>query len=401
MKTFYIKLRVDGKTGSGTKTDPFNGEEGFFDEAIKKIKELTYPTPDEPVVINISDGKYKTKGVAVGKNWTILGVGINHTFLQLVDVGSNSFHHPNVNVIGSVYYGRGTDDPVWLDYLKVSGLTLDANWAQQSARTLMGVKYGGIQANVTKCLIQRIRVINWGSNGQDLEHAEAFPIFMSTYGDENTQIIIQDCIVEGQYSIRSGYCTAIMVQTYQNAGDRIPFGTRTSTAAIVRRNKVIGVYGSAIGCGHSDNVLYEKNQAIGCLAGFNCDTGKNKNIKFVGNSFVRCNDGISIGNNFSGPFENIEITDNNFQLTDPWLNKYTDTPTVWYCYGVRLGGQTKNTRIIANSFKSLNGLRKLTDKTYGVGAAYESDTDWKQENNIFTNIGDVVAVGAPLYENLV
>ncbi len=398
MKTFYIKLRVDGKQGDGTKLNPLNGEEGFFDESIKKIKEITYPAPDEQVVINILDGHFKTGGITVGKNWIIQGVGINHTFIELNDVGENSFHHPNPFVIGNAYSGRGSNDPVWSTYLKVSDLTLDAGWLKQSARMIGGVKFAGLQANVTKGLIQKIRIINWGSNGVILEHAEAFPLLMTTYGSEDTQIIIQDCIVEQQHTALGGYCSAIMLRTHQDGGgDITEFGKRISTAAIVRRNKVVGVYGSAFGCGYSENVIYENNKVYGCLTGFNCDTGKNRGIKFSNNSFTRCNEGISIGNQYNGPFENIEISGNTFILTEPWLNKYTEKPTVWYSYGVRLGGKTNNVKIIANLFKSINGLRGLEDKMYGIGAAYSSDTNWKQENNTFVNIKDIIAIDGPLF----
>lgn len=399
MKTFYIQLRIDNKDGSGTKIDPFDGEK--FDNSLQKIRDLTYPTPDELVTINILDGHFKTKGVRLGKNWIIKGAGIDYTFIELEDVGDKGFHHPNVNVMGSVYHGSGYVDPVWLNYLQVSDLTLDANWALQSAKNNTYVKFAGLQALVTKALIQRIRVINWGSNGNVLDHAEAFPLFLETYGSEETQITIKNCIVEGQFHTTSGYCTAINVTTSQGEADRISFGSRKSISAIITGNKVIGVYGNAYGCGHSENVLWENNKAYGCLSCFNSDTGRNKGLKIVKNSFYRCNQGIHIGNNFSGPFEDIEITGNRFDLTSPWLNKYTTpNPSVGYCYGVRLGGKTNNTKITGNTFKSLYGLKGIEDYTYGIGAAFGTNTNWTQEINVFTNIKDIISADGPLFKEI-
>lgn len=395
MKTFYIKLRWDDKFGVGTKIDPFNGY--LFDEAIKKIKELTYPNPDEIITIRIQDGVYKTKGVAVGKNWIILGAGMDSTFIELIDVKNTHYHHPNIQVIGTAWYG--TDDPPWANYLKVSDITLDAKWFDQSEKLTPNIKYAGLHAQVTRGLIQRVKVKNYGSNGAVLDHAEVFPLSLSTYGAEDTQIIIQDCIVESQQRTGAGYTSAIMVQTYQNQGDRIPFGTRTSTAAIIRRNRVMGTYGSAYGCGHSENVIFEKNKAYGCLSAFNCDTGKNRNIKFTYNSFLNCHEGIHIGNVSSGPFENIEITNNTFTLTDPWLNKYTEKPTVFYSFGVRFGGNTINKKVLNNKFKSIYGLKGIENKMYGIG--YDSEAVFTETNNEFINIKNKIIDKAPLFEEII
>ena len=170
MRTCHIALRTDGKPGDGTQPNPYNGTD--FDAAINAIKKAG----DDPVTVILGPGVFLTRGVAPGKNWTIRGNGMFATRLRLTDVGTTSFHHPNIYVVATANYGGS--DPEWNETFSISDLTLDADWTHQSARESSNVKYGGVYVQTARATMQRVRAINWGSNGLNLDHSEAFPITM-------------------------------------------------------------------------------------------------------------------------------------------------------------------------------------------------------------------------------
>lgn len=398
MKTFWIKQRSNGRgLGAGTQTDPFDGAQ--FDNAIAAIKTAA-PAPDESVTINILDGRFETNGFTPGNNWTIAGRGIDITVMALRDVGMAGFHHPDNFLIATAWWGQPGNGLVWVNYLKVVDLTLDIRWPIQSARQTARIKYGGIYAQVTTGLIERVRVINWGSNGLVLENSEAFPIFMVSYSDEKTHIEVTDCVVELQHQFHGGYATAILISTIQTqqGGDRIPWGTRVSPAARITGCRAIGIDGHGYGTANSENVLFLNNTATACKTFFNGDTGLNRNVHFECNTAIACNQGIHFGNPGSGEFSGFRILGNKFDLTEKWLNEKINPQRSEYSYAVRLAGRTKGTLIAGNTSRSLYGPRALKDGMYGVGIATPSDTDYTVgAGNTFIDISDAIAISPPVY----
>lgn len=392
MDKYHIKHRLDGKRGIGTIADPFNGNE--FDWAISEIKRLK--GYDTPVAIKIGEGTFSTIGFAPAKNWVIRGSGMRKTTLKLQDVGLKSFHHPDVHIISTAWYGGF--DPAWAETITVSDMTLDCDWSNQGGRQTQYVKYAGVHASCTRGLIERIRVINWGSNGVGKFHSEVFPISLQTYSDEGTYAVIQDCIVEKQFQYEGGYSTAInIVTTRPEGGDRIPWNTRKSRAGVVRRNRAYGIYGHGFGCGHAENVLFEDNVAVDCKSGFNCDTGLNRNIVIRKNSFVHCVQGIHSGNMWNGGFTNFVIMENDFHVTEKWFNAWLEPQMYEYSYGVRIGGNTKGFKILRNSFLCLKGVKSLIDGSYGVGTAADSDIEFEIKDNRFEGFKDEIVLKAPVY----
>jgi len=366
---FSIQHRLDDKLGSGSTSDPFNGNR--LDEVIAEIKRRA-TKDDDQVRIDFGRGKFETKGIAPGLNWRISGSGMRETVLALKDVADGSFHHVNVYVVSSAYYGRSTD-PTWLDYFEIRNLTLDCQWPLQSAREDENVKYGGVHANVIEGKVVNVRVINWGSNGLNPASSEAFPIFLETFSAEDTFLLIEGCEVEKQHQYQGGYATAIMVQTMQpGAGDRIPEGTRQSLAGIVRNNRTVGIYGHGFGCGRSENVVFLDNVAVGCKTGFNCDTGHNRGIEISRNRFELCNQGVHVGNQSSGDFRDFRITENLMELNGPWVNEFLTRPRTEYSYGLRLAKQVRNCEFQYNrmwvSDRSLKQAQNLETGYYGVGS---------------------------------
>lgn len=390
MLRVYIRYRTDGQRGTGTSKDPFNGNN--FDWAIAEIKRLH--GYDAPVEIQIGNGVFMTIGFALAKNWTIHGSGTRRTILKLMDVGAKSFHHPDVYVISTAWYGG--IDPAWAENFTLSDMTLDCDWENQSDRQTKYIKYAGVHALCTKGAVKRVRVINFGSNGVDGFHNEVFPITLGTYSDEGTYVTIQDCIVEKQHQYQGGYATAINVVTTQpNAGDRILWGTRKSCSALVKGNKAYGIYGHGFGCGHTENAIFKDNLAFDCKTGFNCDTGHNRNVLFQRNSFVHCVQGIHSGNEWGGSFSNFKMEDNDFHTTEKWLNVWLDPKAYEYSYGIRMGGNTKNFQIIRNSFKCLKVPQSLLMGSYGIGTASDSDDKFEVEDNSFDGFKDEIALKVP------
>lgn len=397
--SFWIQHRLDDQLGSGSTNDPYNGKR--VDEVIAEIKRQA-PKDDDKVWINFGRGRFETKGIAPGLNWRMSGRGMRDTVLALKDVGDDSFHHVNVYVVSSAYYGR-SNDPSWLDYFEIRDLTLDCQWPLQSARKDESVRYGGVHANVSEGKVVNVRVINWGSNGLSPASSEVFPIFLETYSAENTFVLIEGCEVEEQHQYQGGYATAIMVQTMQpGAGDRIPEGTRQSLAGIVRNNRAVGIYGHGYGCGRSENVVFLDNVAVGCKTGFNCDTGHNRGIEISRNRFELCNQGVHVGNPSSGDFRDFRITENFIELNGPWVNEFLTRPRTEYSYGLRLAKQVRNCEFQYNrmwvSDKSLKQAQSLATGYYGVGSVDSVETvGLKNGNNQYEGMTGVLAENPSVY----
>lgn len=356
-----------------------------LDTRIKEIKAAVTDV-NAQITIELDGGTYETVGIAPGLNWTIKGKGIDVTILKLKDVGTNGFHYPNNYVVATAHYGG--KDPAWNNNVKIFDLTLDANWENQSARTVPSVKYGGVYFQSTEMTIERVKVVNWGSNGLKVEYSEAFPIFGVTYSSEVTKIVIQDCIVTGQHMYKGGYATAIMVQTMQpNAGDRIPYGSRKSTSAIIKRNRAYNIYGHGYGVGWSENVIFEDNDCIDSKTGTNIDTGRNRNIVFKKNRFLLCNQGVHFGNSHSGEFKDFVFEDNYFLLTVPFYNAYLVPPKSEYAYGIRASGNTFNTKISKNKILSGCKLKDYNQGIYGIGLSGKNEGMDIANNNEY---GDIV-----------
>lgn len=366
MKTFQIA--DTDKPGDGTKNHPFPGVQ--FDVAISSIKERMAANPKEPVRINVGPGEFVTRGIAPGLNWDIRLS--DRSTLKLADLGPmGGFKHPNNCVIASAWDElRG--GPPWLESFALTGGILDVNWPSQTVRTRAGVKFAGVNVLSAKATIRNVTVINYGSNGLNVEHSEAFPIAVATYRDETTSIQIESCTVDRQHQYQGGYATGIIVVTTQDRydgshGDRIGWEIpRRSIAATIRNNTVRNVYGSAFGCGWTDNARFTENFADNCVGAFNCDTGRNRNVLLSGNMFLAVNHGIHVGNVGSGEFDSFTIRGNVFHLTEKWGNRFLNPVKTEFSYAVRLTRFPINVNIMDNT--SMTWPPKSIDEgTYGIG----------------------------------
>lgn len=399
MRTYFIAHNHTGKLGTGTDTDPFNGK--FFDKAIQAIK-LGTPDAYEQVSIKIREGRFETSGIAPGNNWSIEGAGIGLTVIALIDVLNLGFHHPDNYIISTPWSAANGGLP-WVNSFTLKNLTLDCNFEHQSARGMQSVKFGGVHVQYTEATVEDVEVVNFGSNGLDLATSEAWGIYLVSYSselpkDKTTFARIKNCVVRDQKQFNGrGYCTGINITTIQTqaGGDRIPWGSRQSQAAVVEGCRCIGLDGHGYGAANSENVLFLNNEAVGCKTFFNGDTGQNRNISFAANRAIACNQGIHFGNPGSGEFSDFRIIGNRFELTGPWLNEKLNPTKTEYSYGVRLSGRTKAAVIVGNEFVSLYGPKRFGDGMYGIGLdALDGDV---RVANKFSGIGDPTIVNPPVY----
>lgn len=97
-----------------------------------------------------------------------------------------------------------------------------------------------------------------------------------------------------------------------------------------------GLAGIAYGSAISENLLFENNTAIRCKCGVNIDTGEIRNVRFIGNRFLGCNQGMNLT-----PYpqsRDIVIKGNAITLTAPFFNPVTrKTEDFYYINAPRLG----------------------------------------------------------------
>ena len=168
-----------------------------FDEAMRNLP--------EDAVIHLGAGVFETKGYSQNGDsaWQpkagqkILGSGMAATTLQLVharvpgDEKSRGTGKPT-HAIGSDYYP-------FIDHLEVRDLTMDCNvfgQAVPAGREFAEVSCGAIAVGGSFQRIQRVRVINFGTQTRDIE---CFLIGVAGPHPSLTQpvnSVIEDCIVE-------------------------------------------------------------------------------------------------------------------------------------------------------------------------------------------------------------
>ena len=165
----FIAIRTDGRAGSGTEKDPFDGSGFGFDAAMIR---LAPPYPDS-VVIRLGPGTFRTKGSVAGvwaprNGQRIIGCGIYATTLKLqLTETPNPLTSPESSVFQHL---------TGLDGYEISDLTFDCNMAGQPHTQTDNVDDGCARIAVRAVAllgkdirIRRVRVINWGTQSANRE----------------------------------------------------------------------------------------------------------------------------------------------------------------------------------------------------------------------------------------
>ena len=161
----WIAYRTDGNKGSGTVNDPYNGStQTGFDAAMAGLPD------DQPLHIHLgpssASAPFKTAGFYLnddgtpgGSAWqakpnmAIVGSGIDVTHLQLISDGAGSDTH---------YFAIGAPTTVCVDFLEISGLTIDCNLPPDR-----DIACGAIRVMGNHVRIRDVKCVHWGSRTSD------------------------------------------------------------------------------------------------------------------------------------------------------------------------------------------------------------------------------------------
>jgi hypothetical protein len=253
----------------------------------------------------------------------------------------------------------------WSEVFAVEGVALDGSADRlidqleaAQPQHAGNVKVELVSVKTTVGFARGVKVRNFGSSAAaylklgvaNNAGLEAFPLCLWTYAGgppwfyppaysslvwpkDQTYLEITDCDVTDGVFRGGGYCTAIFVRTNQvGAGDRMPVGTRTTTAALVAGNRVHDIAdGIAYGCADSEAVEFIGNVATDVKCGFNFDTGVVDGLTLRANQFIRVNQGANLqGTALSG----LVRRNNLIVLKEPYFNSILGSEEASYFYNL-------------------------------------------------------------------
>ena len=249
----WIAIRQDNLPGSGTQTDPYNGNTQVrFDAVMNFLTDYT--------VIHLGPGTFQTHGSIAWRpknNWTISGAGIDQTILLQTAIQTG-----HIQVIGNL---------VW--NLVVSDLTIDCNYINLGPTLITNDKGIGAVTAISGH-IYNIKVIHSGGNH------ETFTLGFAQYGAGSiapSSVLIENCRVE-----QSGpNVTAIYASNSQtnNNSDTVPGAGQVT----IRNCYVEGTGDRATGgIGFQVNgyqsALIDNCSTIGCNYSIYRDTGPQNGV---------------------------------------------------------------------------------------------------------------------------
>jgi hypothetical protein len=298
----WIAIRTDGLPGSGTQSDPYDGSTMAKFDAL--MKSFQY-TPN--LGIHLGAGLFRTAAARpwhVNSGWLIVGAGMDATTVQL---GGNASTISGSTCIQS-------DATVAANYVTISDLTLDCNWAELSATAPIGA--GGeknFAANAVTIggsnnLVERVRSIN--SYGSSANSREMFAIGLTSPGSANgTNNVIDSCRAEqpqGNYG-----------SPFALAG-RIPYlivnSKVTSSTAVGVNNGGLTVFTSGgVNLTNVQNCQIDGNTFIDCQSASYQDSGSCDGLQVTNNTVIRGWEGVGLANQVL-PKQNITISGNNFSI---------------------------------------------------------------------------------------
>jgi hypothetical protein len=347
----FIAARSDGKPGTGSPSDPFDGSSAEkFDGVIRGRSE----SGTTQLIVCIGPGTFQTEGSSdfiqgqghldkvhpggftVNAGWKIHGAAMDRTTLRLIDL----FADPSTGkYLEGIIIGTYNFDSSGIE---VSDMTLDDNYPVLKPRyhSDLGLVAVILRSNRGHQWIHNIHVMN--ASG---ETREEFPVGISSPmpNPENQGNLVEYVTMDHW---AGGKCTAIMI-----AGG----------SGEVRYNTVSG-YHIGYGGWSMSNVNFHDNKAIDTPWGFNIDSWTNTGIVIAHNQIVHPLYGVVVGG--TGEFTNFSILD----------NTVTVGPTT--VYGLVFQGHVSGFRVLRNKI--------ITDRPTGasnvLGFFEKGD---RNVNNIF------------------
>jgi hypothetical protein len=320
----FVAYRNDGKPGTGSPSDPFDGSAAEkFDTILRTRSESAV----HKLIVCIGPGTFQTEGdhdyvlgkghldkshpagFTVNDGWRVHGTGVDRTTLRLADL----FTDPSTGK-----YLKGIlisiNDPASAG-VEISDLTLDDNYPVLKPRYRSPIELMAIllRSNIGHDWVHNIRVTN--ASG---ELDEAFIIEISSFGPPSqSQGNLVENVTMDHWA--GGRCTAI---TIVNSGAEV-------------RNNTVTSYQVGYGGWTMSNVNFHDNKAIETAYGFNIDSWQNTGIIITHNQIVHpLQYGLVVGGN--GDFSNFSITDNTVTVGPNTL------------YGVVFQGHVRGARVLRN-----------------------------------------------------
>lgn len=275
----FIALRTNGRPGSGTARDPFDGSTPQkFDTVLRTRSEAK----QQNLIVCIGPGTFKTegnfdfatnvphpvaRGFSVNKNWKIHGAGMSKTTLQLAAFVPNSLNMPAGTGTGVVFstHDDGSSG------IEISDLTIDNNYSElKASATGQGITKLNLDAMHLRSdqgghWVHRVHIVN--SAG---EINETFPIQIFSV---NPKVRSENNIVEYVTMSRWGAGTCAAIALANGTGE-------------VRYN-VVRDYEKAYGVWAAESISFHDNYAIDNQGyGFNIDSLDNSRITIEFNQII-------------------------------------------------------------------------------------------------------------------
>jgi hypothetical protein len=341
----FIAYRSDRKSGTGTASDPFDGNTPQkFDTLLRSRSEAGVTN----LVVCIGPGAFQTQGVhdyvvgvghldkprsrgfTVNRGWKIHGTTMDQTILKLADL----YLDPSTGkyLVGRIISTYGLDS----DGVEVSDLTLDDNYPalKPQYKTDLQLEAVSLRSNRGQHWIHNIHVMNAAG-----EWTEAFPVEISSPAENATESTgnIVEYVTMDHWA--AGKCTAIAI---------------ANAVTEVRYNKVIG-HQIAYGGWQMSNVRFHDNYAIDGAYGFNIDSLFNRGVVINHNQIIHPRlYGMVIGG--TGRYIDFSISGNTVLMASPGpLSTF---------YGVIFQGNVTGAQVIGN--RIVGGQASLMTQVFGL-----------------------------------
>lgn len=337
-KEIWIAIRTDGKSGAGTKNDPFDGStRAKFDAVFLAL----YNSGVEALKIFLTSGTFITRGSIAGwqalPRWNITGAGREQTEIQF-----DATYAPTAGqVIRLILSGYNVSNEV-----RISDLTLNSNSQNVTGATAGGQKnfsIAGAYLYGNNNVYTRVKVKN--CTGSSVNGLECFDLGNEGYNDgaphAPTGNLAFDCIAE---TPRGDYHTGILIGATWG-GAKTPYG---------HGNSII----------HSTATGYSNASATGTMAGLSantvafctvtdCNNGLRwepaTDVKVINNNILASNDTAIFFGDSSG-VNNVLISGNTIEMRDDapvrslgiWIEDFS-------------AGADRNVQVINNTFTIKSG----------------------------------------------
>lgn len=347
----FIAARSDGKPGTGSPSDPFDGSAAEKFDAVIRGRSESGVTQ---LIVCIGPGTFQTEGTGdyligqghlypsnptgftVNRGWRVHGAAQDRTTLRLIDLAK----YPNGKLLEGIIIGTYNFDSSGVE---VSDLTVDDNYPALKARYKSDLELIAVMLRSSNGhqWIHNIHAMNASGEGP-----EDFPVGITSQSPTpaNEGNVIEYVTMDHWFG---GLCTAIVI-----AGG----------SGEIRHNTVTG-YHIGYGGWSMSSVNFHDNTAIETDYGFNIDSYQNSKITIAFNLIVRPKlYGIVVGG--AGDFSDFSIHDNT----------------------IKAGPNTANGLVFQGNVRTAHVLRNkvIVDRsTGGSNAIGFLEKNSKNVNNVF------------------